>query len=237
MGVFILLYVCPHTAICVLILLYMCPHTAMCVLILLYICPHTVSSYCYMCVLILLYVCPDTTICVSWYCYVCPHTTTCVLTLRYMCPHTTIYVSSYYYICVLNTTIYVPSHYYICVLVILKLGTETDPQFATVTIVGINDTPEPRCIRNMHVCFLQHVKSYDLMKLHGTPVHTHSHTNALHEEELHLCTHAHTQNTQCMRKRWRFLSSAGDHWSCVWRCDGAALRAPHSQAHPLSASG
>jgi hypothetical protein len=28
-----LLYMCPHTAICVLILLYMCPHTALCVLI------------------------------------------------------------------------------------------------------------------------------------------------------------------------------------------------------------
>jgi hypothetical protein len=43
----------------------------------------------------------------------------------YMCPHTTIYVSSYYYICVLillymcphmcpHTTIYVSSYYYMC---------------------------------------------------------------------------------------------------------------------------
>ena len=29
------------------------------------------------------------------------HTTICVLILLYMCPHTAIYVSSYYYICVL----------------------------------------------------------------------------------------------------------------------------------------
>jgi len=64
-----------------------------------------------------------------------------------------------------------------------------------VTIVGISDTRELRYIRNMQVCLLQHVKSYDLMNLHSTPVHTHAHTNALHEEELHLCTHAHTQNT------------------------------------------
>lgn len=30
-----------------------------------------------------------------------------------------------------------------------KLATEPDPQFATVTIVGMNDTPEPRYIKNM----------------------------------------------------------------------------------------
>ena len=79
---------------CVLILLYMCPHTAICV-----------SLYCYICVYILTCVCPDTAICVSSHCYVCvlillylcPHT----LILLYMCPHTAMSVSSYCYICVL----------------------------------------------------------------------------------------------------------------------------------------
>ena len=85
--------------ICVLILLYMCPHTAMCVssccyicvLMLLYMCPHTaicVSSYCYMCVLMLLYVCPHAAICVSLSYFilnVCAHPTTCVLILLCVC--------------------------------------------------------------------------------------------------------------------------------------------------------
>ncbi len=38
--------------------------------------------------------CPHTTIYVSSYYYICVHI------LLYMCPHTTIYVSSYCYICV-----------------------------------------------------------------------------------------------------------------------------------------
>ena len=47
-----------------------------------------------------------------------------------MCPHATIYVSSYYYICVLilillyicpHTATYVPSYYYICVLILLYM--------------------------------------------------------------------------------------------------------------------
>ena len=42
--------------ICVRILLFMCPHTAICVLILLYVSDYHVSSYCCICVLILLYV-------------------------------------------------------------------------------------------------------------------------------------------------------------------------------------
>ena len=73
---YILLYMCPHTAmyvssygyIYVRILLYMCLHTA----IYLYMCPHTaiyVSSYCYLCVLILLFI-----FYVSSYCYMCDHT-------------------------------------------------------------------------------------------------------------------------------------------------------------------
>ena len=89
-AIYILLYMCPHTAIyvsaycyiCVLILLYMCPHTAICVLILLYMCPHTpiyvsggwllheTNAYCYICVLILLYMCPHTAICVLILLYV-----------------------------------------------------------------------------------------------------------------------------------------------------------------------
>jgi hypothetical protein len=102
--------------ICVLILLYMCPHTLLCVssyyyyicVLILYICSHTgdasspdhsatnVSSYYYICVLIL-YVCPHTgdasspedsaTIVFSYY-YIC------VLILLYVCPHT-LYVFSY----------------------------------------------------------------------------------------------------------------------------------------------
>ena len=109
----------------VLILLYMCPHTAICVLILLTLLTYRTSpptpppSCRYISsVLILLYMC------VSSYSYVCvcPHTTiyVCVLIPRYMC------VSSYYYICVLillhmwpHTTTYVSSYYYKCVLILL----------------------------------------------------------------------------------------------------------------------
>ena len=63
------------------ILLYMFPHIAMCILTLLYMCAQagastTLSQYYYVCVLILLHV--------SSYYY------TCVLILLYICPHTTI---------------------------------------------------------------------------------------------------------------------------------------------------
>ncbi len=47
-------------------------------------------------------------------------------TILYMCPHVTVYVSSYYCICVLillymypHTTVYVSSYYCICVLIVL----------------------------------------------------------------------------------------------------------------------
>jgi len=89
-----------HQHMCVLILLYICPHTAICL-----------SSYCYMSVLILLCVCSRTAIYVSSYCYVCTHTPiymfvssycyVSVLILLYVCPHTVMFVSSYCYICVL----------------------------------------------------------------------------------------------------------------------------------------
>ncbi len=68
---YVLLYMCPHTAIYVSSCCYMCPHTAICVLILLLMCPHAA-------------------IYVSSYCNMCPHT-------AYMCPHTATYVSSYYF--------------------------------------------------------------------------------------------------------------------------------------------
>ena len=71
--VFILPYVSSYYYF-VLILLYICPHTTLCVLILPYMCPHTtryVSSTLYICVLILLYMCPHTSIHVSSYCYKC----------------------------------------------------------------------------------------------------------------------------------------------------------------------
>jgi hypothetical protein len=60
---------------------------------------------------LLLYICSS--IYVSSYYYIC------VLILLYMCPHTTIYVSSYYYICmkIHQRRIY----YYICVLILLYM--------------------------------------------------------------------------------------------------------------------
>ena len=81
-----LLYICPHTTMCVLTLQHMCPHTTMCVLILQHMCPHIT-----VCVLILQHV--------SSYYYVCPHTTTYVSSCYSssslyldMCPHTTLYL-------------------------------------------------------------------------------------------------------------------------------------------------
>jgi hypothetical protein len=66
--VLILLYMCPHTAICVLKLLYMCTYTAICVLILLYMCGqykktrdeelHIAVAAAYMCVISCLYAAP-----------------------------------------------------------------------------------------------------------------------------------------------------------------------------------
>ena len=110
MCVLILLYVCPTDR----WLLYVCPHTTICVSLCYYMCVLilSVSSYYYMCVLILPYVCPRTAIYVSSYYYIC------VLILLHMSPHTTIYVSSYYYnyyICVLIPP-YASSYYYTCVL-------------------------------------------------------------------------------------------------------------------------
>jgi hypothetical protein len=170
-----LLYVCPHTAcrcmcaqdknvlssLCVLILLYMCPHTPICVL-----------SYCYICVLILLYVSSYyyITVCVSSYSilicicvlillYVSAYSYIFVLILLYMCSHTPIYVSSYSYIRVLillyvcphmcppdnnvlepldcaeniaqiyicgpHTAMCLSSYYYICVLILLYVCPHT----------------------------------------------------------------------------------------------------------------
>jgi hypothetical protein len=120
-GLCQVLYVCPHTAVCVSSYCYICvliPHTSICTgnmeaRILLYLCPQTtiyVSAYCYMCILIL--------ICVQeiWrpplralvysgtlrfarichrYHYMCVHI------LLYICPNTAIYVSAYCCICVL----------------------------------------------------------------------------------------------------------------------------------------
>ncbi len=59
-----------------------------------------------------LQVCPLTTMYVSSYYYIC------VLILLYMCPHITICVSSCYYMCP-HTTMYVSSYYYVCVLILL----------------------------------------------------------------------------------------------------------------------
>jgi hypothetical protein len=92
-SVLMLLYMCPHTTICV------SSHYCICVLILLYMCPHTTAVY----------LAPHTTICVS------SHYCICVLTLLYMCPHTSaVYLAP-------HTTIYVSSHYWICVLIVCVL--------------------------------------------------------------------------------------------------------------------
>ncbi len=120
-----LLYVCPHTPICVssyyymrvLILLYMCPHTTMSLSCLLYVCPHTaysivlillyvVSYYC-ICVLMLLCLFHACSMCVLILLYVSTYCYTCVLirlyicphTATYVCPHTAIHMSSYCCIC------------------------------------------------------------------------------------------------------------------------------------------
>ncbi len=111
-------YVSLHYYICVLTLLYICPHTPI----------YLASSY--YCISIAhsarlsgiapvphIYVSPYYYICVPILLYMCPHTTRAGIALAppraflqvfeapllqlYMCPHTTIYVSSYYCICVL----------------------------------------------------------------------------------------------------------------------------------------
>ena len=51
------------------------------------------------------YMCPHTTICVLMLLFVSSYYYICVLIRLHMCPHTTIYVSSYYYMC--PNTIYV----------------------------------------------------------------------------------------------------------------------------------
>jgi hypothetical protein len=145
LPIYILMYTCPHTTICVssytllcvIIRLYMCPHTTVCVLILMscvlidvssyyYMCPPTaqyVSSYCYMssyyyvCVLILLYMCPHTNVCASSCCYVCPLDTICVLILLYKCPHTSICVLLLYV-----SAYHLSSYCYICALLLLYVS-------------------------------------------------------------------------------------------------------------------
>ena len=112
---------CAHTGICVssywhITLVYMCAiktHTVCMCAIKHKMCAHTGISgiyvsrsrrACYICVLMLLYM------------------------LLYMCAHTTVYVCSYWYICVPKpkgllyvcpyATLYVCSYYYICVLML-----------------------------------------------------------------------------------------------------------------------
>jgi len=66
--------------------------------------------------------------CVRILAYVCPHT----MRILHVCPHTTIYVSAYYYMCVLillcmcpHTTTCVSSYCYMCVLMILSVCPHT----------------------------------------------------------------------------------------------------------------
>jgi hypothetical protein len=98
---------CPHATV------YVSSYYCICVLILLYMCPHAtvyVSSYYCICVLILLYMCPHALLTLVSSVlknivgllqeFDAVHVPIEVRSL-YMCPYTTIYVSSYYYICVL----------------------------------------------------------------------------------------------------------------------------------------
>jgi hypothetical protein len=88
--------------------------------------------------------CPHTTIQVSSYYYVCPHTTICVSSYYYICVlilpkpdgrvrgyissdltllysvQILLYVSEYYYICVL-ILLYVFSYYYVCCIILPDL--------------------------------------------------------------------------------------------------------------------
>jgi hypothetical protein len=91
--------------VCVLILLYVCPHTPICVSSYSFVFPYAridvssytpiyLSSYSYMCVLILR-------------CTLCPHTTMRHRILICVCPHTRIYMSSY-----CNTLLYTATHSY-----------------------------------------------------------------------------------------------------------------------------
>ena len=81
----------------------MCPHTTTCALILLY---RRRSEELLECVRILLYMCPHTTICVRILLYICSHTTIHMSSGEEVrsCPNVSayhyIYMSSYYYICV-----------------------------------------------------------------------------------------------------------------------------------------
>ena len=113
-------------------------------------------------VLILRYVCPHTTI------NMCPHTAmhlqasssraSCpetsasyynVSSYYHMCPHTTIYVSSYYYICVrillygVFILLHVSSYYHICVLTLLYICPQTTmcPHTTTCVLILLSMCP------------------------------------------------------------------------------------------------
>ena len=93
-----------------------------------YMCPHTTNTY-YKFVLILLYMlsklrafrrCCYSCICVLILLYVSSYYYICVLILLHLCPHTSTHVSSYFYICVRpHTTICASSYYCTCVLILL----------------------------------------------------------------------------------------------------------------------
>jgi hypothetical protein len=95
-AVEVAIYASSYCCIFVVILLYICPHAAMCVSSCYRLCCAPLGwASCYICVLILLYMCCDTAIYVSAYCYIC------VLMLLYMCSHAAIYVSACCYMRVL----------------------------------------------------------------------------------------------------------------------------------------
>ncbi len=107
---------------CVLILLYVCPHTTLCL-------PATATpatpawnlSHTHT----LVYVCTHTTICVSSYCSMrAVYCYRCVLIPKYMCPHSTRYVCTYCYKCVL-IRLYVSACCYTCALLLLYMCPHT----------------------------------------------------------------------------------------------------------------
>jgi hypothetical protein len=82
---------------CVLILLYMCPHTTICVSSYYYMCPLTCVRILLLCMSSYYYMCPHATIYASSHYYICVLRLLYVSSYCYICPHTTKYVSSYHY--------------------------------------------------------------------------------------------------------------------------------------------
>jgi hypothetical protein len=95
-----------------------------------------------------------------------------------MCPHTTIYVSAYYYICVLHTTTYVSSYYYICVLILLHVSS----YYYTCVVIPLHVSSFDYMRRHTTACVL--------ILLHAQPPVSYTTTCVL--ILLHMCPHTTT---------------------------------------------